>query len=137
MVKMYMLPRILVEDVMTTEAPTVYAEDDLGRLIDVFKKYHYHSYTVIDKKNKVVGIARYSDVVHMFVEKTAASAFHEHVSDIMRSPLATVSPGDSIRDAIQEMFNSGNRIAPVVDRERHLLGVITYTDIAKCIEAVE
>jgi CBS domain-containing protein len=47
------------------------------------------------------------------------------VSDVMSTPLTTINPNSSLRDAIQTMQQKDIRRLPVVDNRRKMLGIVT------------
>lgn len=51
--------------------------------------------------------------------------------DIMRPAIATVHPGDTMREIGQTMFNTGAKSIPVVESDGKLAGMITVSDLAK------
>jgi CBS domain-containing protein len=53
--------------------------------------------------------------------------------DIMRTNVITGSPGMSIKDATNSMLENDIGALPVVDEERHVVGMITRRDIVAAI----
>ena len=51
------------------------------------------------------------------------------VSDSMRTTVYTVGPGATLRDAMQLMAQHMIGILPVIDEDRHILGVVVLDDI--------
>jgi CBS domain-containing protein len=56
------------------------------------------------------------------------------VQDIMTRDPASVSPDSSAREAAQVMLREEVGLVPVVDRDNHIMGVVTDRDIAiRCV----
>lgn len=136
MAKMYRLPLMYVQDIMSKDVVTVNAEDGLDYLIEMFQKHGYHGFPVVDDSAKLVGVARDSDILRMFTSQSAASIFHNRVKDIMRSPPATLDPDASITEALHSMFDCYTRFMPVVEGDT-IIGVLTRGDILNGIAEVD
>lgn len=57
--------------------------------------------------------------------------------DIMTTELILAHPEMTIEDAIKAMVNNRITGMPVVDENRHLVGIVSEYDVIKSIEAVE
>lgn len=55
------------------------------------------------------------------------------VSDVMTSPISTVSPGTTVRELWKLLFAKHVNALPVVDRKRKLVGIITKEDVLKAL----
>lgn len=53
------------------------------------------------------------------------------VDDVMSTPLISLSPEDSIHDAVRMMLREGIGAVPLVTRDS-IVGIVTETDILKC-----
>lgn len=137
MAKMYKIPPIHVMDIMSTNPAIVRVDDDLDLLMNSFREYRFHGYPVLDKDNKVVGIARDLDILRMFARHYPGEIFHNEVGEIMLSPAATASPEDPVTEAMHKMLDSDTRLMPVVDKDDILLGVINQGDIVRAIEMLD
>jgi CBS domain-containing protein len=51
------------------------------------------------------------------------------VTDVMTSPVVTVSPEDSVQDAVRTLVEHGFSGAPVVDADGRLVGLLDDTDL--------
>jgi magnesium transporter len=86
---------------------------------------HYYLY-VVDRNNKLIGIVGLRELV-MSDPQTA-------IEDIMNRDVISVPVGTDQEEVAQLMTKYGLAALPVVDTEGHLVGVISYDDIAEVIE---
>jgi CBS domain-containing protein len=60
-----------------------------------------------------------------------------HAADIMTCPLLSIQRDTSWREALQLLLGSNRNAAPVVDEERHLVGILTEADLTARITESE
>lgn len=86
---------------------------------------------LVEERGRVKGIVTERDIVRRVVT-LAVDPRKVKVKDIMSSPLIVVNPEASIEEAAKVMVLYGIRRLPVVE-EGKLVGLITATDLAKCL----
>lgn len=118
---------------MTRTPITVTPEDTLLRAGDLLRENRIQHLPVATKGN-LVGIVTGSDLRNFALKKAAAAdagdamvAGHT-VGEIMTRDVITVSPGDTIEDALLLLHRRRFGALPVVEGER-LVGIITKADI--------
>lgn len=75
-----------------------------------------------------VGILTDRDVViEVLAEDVAAGSVN--VGDVMTTDPVVVDEGESLFDAVRRMREKGVRRVPVVDRQGHLVGILTVDDV--------
>jgi len=89
-----------------------------------------HHIPVINDDNAVVGILTRRDL------QIAAQHFKEapvEVSEVMHSPVVTISPGELLSEAAKQMID--NRIGglPVLDTNDQVVGILTETDLLRAL----
>ena len=57
-----------VKDCMTHEVVSVKRSTTLAELIQLFKKYNFHTLPVIEENNLLVGIVTFEDILKVFQE---------------------------------------------------------------------
>jgi CBS domain-containing protein len=117
---------IPVRDVMTR--PVITADADID-VLTAAKRMALANVgcLIVVSGEKPIGILTERDLVKKVVAK-AADPQAVKVGDVMSSPLVTISPDASLRDAASLMLKSGVKRLPVTSNER-LVGIITDTDL--------
>ena len=119
-----------VKAIMTTDVITTTSDTDVIYAFEKLMEHRISSLPVVEDDN-VVGIITASDVGHnLILDKYELGT---SVNEIMINPVVTVSPEDSIEDAIKIMKEgvSSNGILnqlPVVE-DGKLVGIISDGDI--------
>ena len=116
------LERICTKDIVTI-APDV----TVLEATKLMQSKHIGCLVVIDE-SRPIGILTDRDIVLKVVaseKKPAETA----VKEIMTTNPAMVNVNYDLLDAVRLMHNRGVRRLPVVDEQRHLLGIITMDDL--------
>jgi len=120
---------------MTTPVLTVDINDPAGEVLRLFAGYPVHHLPVLDQE-KVVGMLSSADVMKLdlFLPKGGKSPIdylnqRMKVGPLVRRPVLTVQPHQSVETAARLMAEHGVHGLVVVDAHDHLLGIITTTDI--------
>jgi CBS domain-containing protein len=79
-----------------------------------------------------IGIVTERDIVHL-IGHSDPLLIDAPVHKVMSSPLITINPNSSIRDAMESMLQKDIRRLPVVDNKGKLVGIITDKDIFRTI----
>ncbi len=82
---------------------------------------------VVVNKGVPVGIVTERDILEKVVAKNIRSR-EVRLGEIMSSPLISITPSKSVREAAREMVQKGIRRLPVVE-EGKLVGIVTDTDL--------
>jgi len=85
----------------------------------------------IDDNNKAVGIITERDVVRI-IGLLEPALLQVPIRELMSKPLITLSPNNTMKDAIHTMQLNNIRRLPIVEKE-NLEGIITDKDIFKAI----
>ncbi|WP_100488854.1 DRTGG domain-containing protein [Sporolactobacillus pectinivorans] len=104
-------------------------EDPPARWHELNRLTSHSRFPVVDKKMKVVGIVAMKDVM----AHSEAGFIHE----VMTPEPLTVSPTTSVAAAAHRMIWEGIECLPVVDGQKHLLGIITRRDVLKALQMVQ
>lgn len=124
-----------VNRLMTEAVLSVGADEPAGEVLRLFAGYPIHHLPVI-RNGVVVGMLSSADVmkVEQFLPKSVSSPVEYlnqkmRVEALIRRPVITVTAHQSVEDAACLMAKHGIHGLPVVDDGKHLLGIITTTDI--------
>ena len=121
--------------VMTESVLSVDVEESAAAVLRLFAGYPLHHLPVLSGQ-KVVGMLSSADVMKLeaFLPKTGVPAdeyLNQRVSirSLLRQPVVTIQPHQSLLDAAGLMAKHGFHALPVVNAQDQLLGIITTTDI--------
>lgn len=113
-----------VRDYMTKNVFTVKYDTDNRDVIALMKKTKHDGYPVVDDEDKIVGIVTAYDLLLKEWETNS-------VSGIMSKDVIVAREDMHISDAARVMFRHGISRLPVVNKERHVKGIMTNTDIVR------
>ncbi|MEM2817752.1 MAG: CBS domain-containing protein, partial [Archaeoglobaceae archaeon] len=102
-----------VKEIMTTKVCKANADENVQEVAKRMVSFGVGS-AVIVKNNKPVGIVTEKDLIVKIVAKNLSPASVK-VSEIMSSPLITIKPTTSIREAANIMMKKGIRRLPIVN----------------------
>ncbi len=129
------LQSVTVAEVMTKQDVTAYVDTSLSDLSEMFNRYRHNGLVVLDKEDKLWGIASITDLEKaLLAERPSTTPVSEF--GISWPYLKVTYPEETIGDALALMSIRGLGRLPVVshDDPYHLLGVIHHSDIIKAYE---
>ena len=122
-----------VEEIMTSPVVTVSASMPAEEALHLMREKKIHSVVVEpDRADGAYGIMTQRDVLRKIVAADRP-LFHVTVSDLMSSPLITVSPDTTIKQCSIIMLDANIRRA-VVLKGGKLVGIVSDTDIFQSVE---
>ncbi|AEF95819.1 CBS domain-containing protein [Methanotorris igneus] len=133
------LKNIKVKDVMTTDVIYASPEDNVIEAFEILLKNKISCLPVVDKNKKVVGIMTTTDIgYNLIIDKYTLETT---VGDVMTKDVVTITPEESIVDAIKKMdvYGDSKEIInqlPVVDKEGRLVGIISDGDIIRILSKI-
>jgi CBS domain-containing protein len=118
----------LVKDYMTQKMETVSPEDSVLSAIELMVDHDQGSVIVLDENDKVIGIFTERDVLRHYM--TNQSKFlHLKVSEVMSSPVQTVSADMKVSAALDLMNEKNVRRLPVVDKGGRMIGFVSWKEL--------
>ena len=120
------MPR--VRDLMTVDVPLTTMNTPVSDAARLMRASDKDSLIVFDL-GRAIGIVTERDIIRKITAE-GLDAMHVHVAEIVSSPLITIHPDKSARQAAKLMLDKKIRHLPVVKEDR-LLGMITLQDFAK------
>src|SRR5690348_17094713 len=125
-----------VGDIMTSAVLSVDIREPITEAIRLFAYYPVHHLPVVDK-SRIVGMLSTADMLKLeyFVPKgsipTATALVNEkfRIEQLMRTPVITATPHDTIAEVAERMSSHGIHALPVVNEHNHLIGIVTTTDV--------
>ena len=118
----------LIRDYMIQKIETVSPEDSVLSAIELMVDHDQGSVIVLDDKDKVIGIFTERDVLRHYL--TNQSKFlHLKVSEVMSSPVQTVSEDMKVSEALTIMNDKNVRRLPVIDKGGRMIGFVSWKEL--------
>ena len=118
-----------VESIMTSKVETVEPKESLKIALKRIVARNIGGIVVVEK-DEPIGILTERDISRCVVRGT--NALKRQVKNVMSSPLVTISPTESVHDAIALMLKHGIRRLPVV-KQRRLVGIVSERDVLRWV----
>jgi len=131
-----------VETIMTKTTITVELDDSLKVVKEIFDNVCFHHLLVVES-GKLFGVISDRDLLKALSPNIGTAAetsrdlatLNKKAHQILTRKPVTLSPESTIHEAI-EVFNSHNiSCIPVIDKDSKPVGIISWRDILKAIEA--
>ncbi|NLK26517.1 MAG: CBS domain-containing protein [Euryarchaeota archaeon] len=122
----------LVKDYMIRKREIVSPDDSVKSAIQLMVDNDQGSVIVLDENEKVIGIFTERDVLRHYLTNQSKFLYLK-VSEVMSSPVATVSMDTSIADALTLMNKKNVRRLPVVDADGKMVGFVSWMEMFKNI----
>ena len=129
---------VSITDIMTTDIVTVAEEDSIEEVLELFKKYNFHIYPVVNAEGALTGLIDQDLILEMLLfdriprdkhtHLTAVRSLSENAKGIMTLHPVTIVPETTLLDAADLMMKHQINRAYVVD-EGKLVGVVSKRDI--------
>lgn len=120
------LTRDHVADLTAAQAVTVPPSATIREAIERMQSAHAGCLFVAEG-DRLVGVFTERDVLKRVLGKGAAC--DATIQQVLTSSPTTVTPDQSIRDALRKMIDGGYRHLPVVDKRGRILGRVTVREI--------
>ena len=118
-----------VDALMERNFPRLPASASLDEALTAMEAVRLTCVVVVDGKTPI-GIVTESDVVRLFLNGQG----NPSLGAVMTQPIATIAADCALSDAAQQMLDSGFRHLAVVDRNHHLLGLLTEHSLMRPLE---
>lgn len=118
---------------------TTTADASLASLRDVFAKARFQHVPVTDASNRLVGIVSVKDYFRELspvmdaATDPAIGLFirSRKVHQVMVSPVITITEQSTVKQAAALLLQHNISCLPVVDEQKHLLGIVSWKDILR------
>lgn len=112
------------ESGMIYDPVTIKADETVGDALRMMHENHIGGIPVVDDDNKLIGIVTNRDLRFQSDMSLA-------IKDVMTSEDLVTTDNPDLNAASRILMENKIEKLPVVDKERHLIGLITYRDITK------
>ncbi len=135
-----------VKDVMTTRVIWVHQDASFREMAAALREHRVSAFPVLDKAGKVIGVVSEADmltkealdsepegmpgmITGILRRKEHEKARGITAGDLMTHPAVTVTPDDTVEHAARLMYTRKVKRLPVVDENRHLVGIVSRADL--------
>ncbi len=134
-----------VRDIMTTGVVAVRADTSYREMTAMFRQHRVSGFPVVDDDGKVTGVVSETDLLAVAAAdpdsggQPAPRGWLQHhkqltigeatAGALMTHPAVTVGPDELVRTAARLMRSLRLPRLPVVDRDRHVVGIISRSDV--------
>lgn len=139
-----------VSHIMTRDVHTVGASTPLWRAVEVLLGQRFRTLPVVDETDRLVGILTDGDILSRagllattVQEALTTTELRQHLADlrradtpvsqVMTTPVLTVTPDTSVAEAMQRMVEHDVKRLPVVDTDRRIVGIVSRVDILRAM----
>ena len=128
---------VCARDLMTAPVCTVRMDDSILVARDLFDRHKFHHVLVLEDR-RVVGVVSDRDILkrispfvgNLIMERGQdLNTLKKRIHQAMTRNLVTIGPDELVGEAASIMIAERVSCLPVVDDERHPLGILTIRDI--------
>lgn len=123
---------ILVKDHMQANAQAVSASANVKEVIEHLFKTNMTGVPVVDENEQVIGFVSEQDCIKGMLNSTFFREEPPPVTQIMHSPVLTVTPETSVVEVAETMMHNKPKNYPVVSHGK-LVGIINRKDILQAL----
>jgi CBS domain-containing membrane protein len=125
-------PMITVDEMMTSNAKTLSANDSLADVQALLKRYNCHHVPIVNHFNELDGLVSQRDVLRitessLLENDKQINAADIKISDFMTTDVFTIRPETSLRKAAIYIRTQRYGCLPVI-KNKQLVGIITDSD---------
>ncbi|MBO0998521.1 betaine/proline/choline family ABC transporter ATP-binding protein [Bacillus sp. SD075] len=116
----------LVEQIMSRNPISITEEKSLTDAITIMRKKRVDSLLVVDEQNVLKG----------FVDVETISEYRKKakfISEVINTEIYSVKQDTLIRDSVQKILKRGFKYVPVVDQNKHLVGIVTRATLVDIV----
>ncbi|WP_141992081.1 betaine/proline/choline family ABC transporter ATP-binding protein [Bacillus sp. B4EP4a] len=116
----------LVEQIMSRNPISITEEKSLTDAITIMREKRVDSLLVVDEQNVLKG----------FVDVETISEYRKKakfISEVINTELYSVKQDTLIRDSVQKILKRGFKYVPVVDHNKHLVGIVTRATLVDIV----
>lgn len=115
-------------DIMTTKVISIRTTATVREAIRTLDELDVRHLPVVDDRDELVGMLSDRDLLQL---RRSEEALRRPVSEVMSGDVLSVSPGADVTEIIDLMTENRIGAVPVVDRDSHLAGLVSYVDVLR------
>ncbi|MFE4241420.1 betaine/proline/choline family ABC transporter ATP-binding protein [Peribacillus butanolivorans] len=116
----------LVEQIMSRNPISITEEKSLTNAITIMREKRVDSLLVVDEENVLKG----------FVDVETISEYRKKatfISEVINTEVYSVKQDSLIRNSVQKILKRGFKYVPVVDQNKHLVGIVTRATLVDIV----
>jgi CBS domain-containing protein len=128
-----------VSRIMTEAVVVIDVDRPVSEALDCFSHYAIHHLPVVDQ-GRLAGMLSSADVMKLdFIvpkgttDRVAYLDGHFTLAALMQAPAQSLTPTVGIGEAAERMIEDGVHAVPIVDESDHVLGIVTTSDVMRCL----
>jgi CBS domain-containing protein len=136
------LSAIPVKDFMTKSVLALQTGATVAEAYDMMKNHRIRHLPVVDKNGSLIGVFTERDLHHAYAPRETDAGWYYDKDELARLSLnhfmtqdpVCLGPDQSFKEAVEIFTRNRFGCLPVVDKNRKLVGILSYLDILKTIE---
>lgn len=120
-----------VADVMTRNPVTIGPATSFKACANIMRIHELSAVPVVDRACRIVGIVSEADLLAKEARPVRGKAAAMQAAELMTPDLVTTTEGSPLAAAASLMFQHHVKVLPVVDPQRHVVGVISRAQVLK------
>jgi CBS domain-containing protein len=121
----------IVADVMTKDPVTIGPATSFKACVNLMRIHELSAVPVVDRASRIVGIVSEADLLAKEAARARGKAKAMKAGDLMTADLITTTAGSPLATAASLMFQHHVKVLPVVDPQRHVVGVVSRAQVLK------
>lgn len=126
---------ITVSDYMSHKVLSFKLTDNVGDIVSMLLEHKSGGGPVLDANKQVIGFISEQDCIKEMLNTAFYRALTANAGDIMKSPVASVSPDMPIMELAQQFDTAKPRMYPVIDQGK-LVGAIGRTQVLQALHDI-
>ncbi len=135
----FALKPLVIKDIMTQPVEIIFMDDTVEFIRDLFEANRYHHLVVKGDSGECAGVISDRDLlknISPFLGKPSErsadlSCLKRRAHQIMTRQLVAVREHTSLRAAMRVMLDHRISCLPVVDANKHCIGIVTLRDVVR------
>jgi CBS domain-containing protein len=120
-----------VADVMTEDPITIGPVTSFKACTNLMRIHEVSALPVVDRESKILGIVSEADLLAKEARPLRGKAKATRASELMTTDPITTSASSPLAAAASLMFQHHVKVLPVIDPQRHVVGVVSRAQILK------
>jgi CBS-domain-containing membrane protein len=121
----------IVADVMTKDPVTIGPATSFKACVNLMRIHELSAVPVVDRACRIVGIVSEADLLAKEARPVRGKAKAMKAAELMTADLVTTTAASPLATAASLMFQHHVKVLPVVDPQRHVVGVVSRAQVLK------